>query len=143
MSHETIDLRYVEQLCDSEQTAALGYCLLYAQKHLLDSKRTLRQVVEALEELMDRKGLAALCEGRPGAAFLARPRRQEIFACFDRYRGLSCHVGHLVEVEGVSTRMCAHPPWWRNRRTSIGIGRAPGYFCPAGVHPGKSGAKRK
>lgn len=88
MNHETIDLRYVEQLCDSEQTAALGYCLLYAQKHLLDSKRTLRQVVEALEELMDRKGLAALCEGRPGAAFLARPRRQEIFACFDRYRGL-------------------------------------------------------
>ncbi|WP_417044562.1 ABC-ATPase domain-containing protein [Dysosmobacter sp.] len=88
MNHETIDLRYVEQLCDSEQTAALGYCLLYAQKHLLDSKRTLRQVVEALEELMDQKGLAALCEGRPGAAFLARPRRQEIFACFDRYRGL-------------------------------------------------------
>ena len=82
------DARYVEQLCDSEQTAALGYCLLYAQKHLLDSKRTLRQVVEALEELMDQKGLAALCEGRPGAAFLARPRRQEIFACFDRYRGL-------------------------------------------------------
>lgn len=88
INHETIDLRYVEQLCDSEQTAALGYCLLYAQKHLLDSKRTLRQVVEALEELMDQKGLAALCEGRPGAAFLARPRRQEIFACFDRYRGL-------------------------------------------------------
>lgn len=88
IQHETIDLRYVEQLCDSEQTAALGYCLLYAQRHLLDGKRTLRQVVDALDALLERQGLAAVCEGRAGAAFLARPRRQELFACFDRYRGL-------------------------------------------------------
>ena len=88
IQHETIDLRYVEQLCDSEQTAALGYCLLYAQRHLLDGRRTLRQVVDALEALLERQGLAAVCEGRSGGAFLARPRRQELFACFDRYRGL-------------------------------------------------------
>lgn len=88
LNRETIDLRNVEQLCDSEQTAALGYCLLYAQRHLLDGHRTLRQVVDALETLLDRRGLAALCEERSGTAFLARPRRQEMFACFDRYRGL-------------------------------------------------------
>lgn len=88
IQHETIDLRYVEQLCDSEQTAALGYCILYAQRHLLDGRRTLRQVVNALETLLERQGLAALCEGRSGVAPLARPRPQELFACFDRYRGL-------------------------------------------------------
>lgn len=88
INHETVDLRNVEQLCDSEQTAALGYCLLYAQKHLMDGKRTLPQIVDALEALMDRQGLTALCQGRSGADFLARPRRQEIFACFDRFRGL-------------------------------------------------------
>lgn len=88
LNRETIDLRYVEQLIDSEQTAALGYCMLYAQKHLLDGRRTLRQVVDALDELMERDTLAALCESRSGVAFLARPRKQEIFACLNRYRGL-------------------------------------------------------
>lgn len=88
VNRETIDLRYVEQITDSEQAAALGYCLLYAQKHLLDGRRTLRQVVDALDQLLERQGLAALCGGRSGAAFLARPRKQEIFACFNRYRGL-------------------------------------------------------
>ena len=88
LNRETIDLRYVEQLRDGEQSAALGYCMLYAQRHLLDGRRTLRQVVEALEAVMEREGLSALCESRSSVPFLARPRRQEIFACFDRYRGL-------------------------------------------------------
>ena len=42
---------------------------------------------EELDALMERQGLAALAESRSGAPFLARPRRQEIFACFNRYRG--------------------------------------------------------
>ncbi len=90
LNRETIDLRYVEQLADGEQTAALGYCLLYAQRRLLDGKRTLRQVVEELESLLDRQGLAALCESRAGVPFLARPRGQEIFACLNRCRSLRC-----------------------------------------------------
>ncbi len=88
INHETIDLRYVEQLTDSEQAAALGYCMIYAQKHLLDGNRNLRQVVDALEAVMEKQTLAALCESRSGVPSLARPRRQEIFACFNRYRGL-------------------------------------------------------
>ena len=88
INRETVDLRYVEQLADSEQVSALGCCLLYAQRHLLDGRRTLGQVAEELEELMDRRGLDALCEDRAGGVFLARPRKQEIFACFNRYRGL-------------------------------------------------------
>ena len=88
-NRETIDLRYVEQLTDSEQTAALGYCVLYAQRHLLDGKKTLRQVVDELDRLIQQRTLAGLCEGQSGIPFLARPRRQEIFACFNRYRGLN------------------------------------------------------
>ena len=84
INRETIDLRHVEQLVDAEQLTALGYCVVYAQQHLLDGKRTLQQVVEALDQLMDQKGLGALC----GTAFLARPRTQELFACFNRYRAL-------------------------------------------------------
>ena len=88
IDRETIDLRHVEQLADGEQTAALGECIVYAQRRLLDGKRNLRQVVDGLEAVLDRQGLEGLCQGRSGVPFLARPRRQEIFACFNRYRGL-------------------------------------------------------
>ena len=39
INRDTIDLRYLEQITDSEQVAALGYCVRYAQKHLIDGKR--------------------------------------------------------------------------------------------------------
>ena len=88
LNRETIDLRYVEQLRDGEQSAALGYCMLYAQRNLMDGRRTMGQVVEELERLMDQRGMEALLGSRAGVPFLARPRKQEIFACFNRYRGL-------------------------------------------------------
>ena len=88
IDRETIDLRYVEQLIDPEQSAALGWCMVYAQKHLLDGTRPLRQIVAELMRHMDAHGLAALCDSRAGVPFLARPRAQEIFACLDRYRSL-------------------------------------------------------
>ena len=44
-------------------------------------------VVDALEAVLDQQGLTALC-GSAAVPFLARPRRQEIFACFNRFRGL-------------------------------------------------------
>ena len=88
VNRETIDLRYVEQLVDGEQSAALGYALVYAQQHLLDGTRTLGQIVAELEALLDRQGLAALAAGRSAVPFLARPRRQELFACFNRARSL-------------------------------------------------------
>ena len=71
-----------------EQAAALGYCLAYAGKCLLDGRHTLRQAAEQLEELLERQGLEALCGGRSGMPALARPRRQEILVCLNRYRGL-------------------------------------------------------
>ena len=45
-------------------------------------------MVDQLEPLMDKQTLAALCESPSNVAALARPRRQELFACFNRYRGL-------------------------------------------------------
>lgn len=88
LDRETVDLRYVEQLADPEQAAALGCCLLYALRYLLDGKRTLRQAAEELEALLERRGLADLWEAGTEGMALARPRKQEILACFDRYRGL-------------------------------------------------------
>ena len=88
INKETIDLRYVEQITDSEQVTALGYCMRYAQKHILNGRKDLRQVVEELEQVMEKGTLSALCESSSSVSCMAMPRKQEIFACFNRYRGL-------------------------------------------------------
>lgn len=82
---ETVDLRYVEQLVDSEQTAALSYLLRYAKEHYAGKNMTLTALVDALEDLLKEKGLPALCDSSYVPTGLALPRRQEIFACFNRY----------------------------------------------------------
>ena len=81
------DLRAVEQLTDNEQLNGLAALLLEAAEHKMDGKKTLVQVVDLLEKQMDEKGLSSLlAPGRPSD--LARPRRQEIFACLNRCREL-------------------------------------------------------
>lgn len=87
INKETIDLRYVEQITDSEQVTALGYCMRYAQKHIMDGRKNLRQIVDELENVIRKGSLAALCESSSSISCMAMPRRQEIFACFNRYRG--------------------------------------------------------
>lgn len=87
INRDTVDLRYVEQLVDSEQTAALSYLLKYAQQHYCDGRRDLRKVVEESMHLIHTKGLEALADGSYLSANLAMPRPQEVFACFNRYRG--------------------------------------------------------
>lgn len=82
IDRENIDLRLVEQLVDTEQLNALGQLLKYAHLHFVDGKRSLSEVVDLLEKTMDEKGLDVITQ-KP----FARPRRQEIFACINRYRG--------------------------------------------------------
>ncbi len=89
INHDTIDVRYVEQLVDAEQLSALAYLLKYAECHLFDGKRTLRECVEQLTELLETKGPAAVCESSYLPCGLAMPRPQEIFACINRYRRIS------------------------------------------------------
>lgn len=88
IDREEIELRYLEQLVDSEQVIALGQCVKYACKNILDGEKTLTEIVNELEDIIDKKGLGALCESISSFPAMARPRRQEIFACFNRYRSL-------------------------------------------------------
>lgn len=83
-----MDLRYVEQLADSEQTTALSYCLRYALLTLCDGRKDLRAVVAALEKQILEKGMESLGGSTKSNADMALPRPQEIFACFNRFRGL-------------------------------------------------------
>lgn len=90
INRETIDLRYVEQLVDSEQLMALGYCVKYIEQSVLGQKekKTIQTIVKELEKLLEQKGLESLC-GKSGAVTnMAMPREQEIFATLNRYRGM-------------------------------------------------------
>lgn len=88
LSKENVELRYLEQLKDQEQTAALAYLLKYAELKLMDGKKSLRQMGDMLEEQLSKGGLESLFERGEVSAQLARPRKQEIMACINRYRRL-------------------------------------------------------
>lgn len=89
IAKNNVELRGVEQLKDEEQTRALGYALKALEETYFNGSRTLAQAVDALEQQMERGGLESFFGHGEIAASLARPRRQEIFACVNRYRGLA------------------------------------------------------
>lgn len=87
IGHETIDLRYVEQLVDSEQLNTLGQIVRFLEEEIFDGRKTLGQAIEQVENVLIKKGLP-VCEGNTVPGNLARPRIQEIYACMNRYRKL-------------------------------------------------------
>ena len=88
LSRENVELRYLEQLKDQEQTAALAWILKFIELKLMDGKKDLKQIGDFLEKQMDKDGLESLFERGDVSANLARPRKQEILACINRYRKL-------------------------------------------------------
>ncbi len=88
LNHENIDLRYVEQLMDSEQLTSLGNVVKHLEENVFDGKRTLLQTIEELYKKLDLQGLSAVCDGSYLPGNLAMPRKQEIYACLNRYRRL-------------------------------------------------------
>ena len=95
-NHE-VDLRSVEQLVDPSQTRAIGYAIHLAARQLMGPSRSLAQVLDELEALVDAEGLDVLDPfARPGQspAALARPRRFEIAAAINRLRTLRVTRSH-------------------------------------------------
>ena len=86
LDKETVDLRYVEQLADSEQTSALAHMLRYALEQVIDGRKSVQQTVAVLEDLLNKKGWEPFCSSYVPCG-LAKPRTQEIFACLNRFRG--------------------------------------------------------
>ena len=84
INRETIDLRYVEQLADSEQTTALGYIIKYLESNAIDGKKNLQTLVDNLYQTFEQNGISNIAPNTN----MALPRRQEIFAALNRYRSL-------------------------------------------------------
>ncbi len=93
LNHDTVDLRYVEQLADSEQLTCLGYILKRMEEEDFDGKMTVQEQIDILLSQIEKHGFIAVmgkdvknAKDIPGN--LAMPRKEEIFACMNRYRGL-------------------------------------------------------
>ena len=92
VNHENVDLRYLEQIADTEQVTALGYILKYVAlgqgaAASGNGKKTLQEMVAEVEQILEKKGLAGICQGNYLPAGLAMPRKQEVFGCLNRWRG--------------------------------------------------------
>lgn len=87
LNHETVDLRYLEQIADVEQVTALGYILKYVAANMGRGEKTLQEILGKLEQILAQRGLAGICDGNYLPAGLAMPRKQEVFACLNRWRG--------------------------------------------------------
>ena len=82
-----MDLRFVEQLADSEQTSALAQMVRYCLEKKLLERYTVKEVVELLVKEKNRSGLPAFTDASYRAMGLCMPRVQEIYACLNRFRG--------------------------------------------------------
>lgn len=88
INKENIDLRSVEQIVDNEQVKAIGEIMKLINDKYLDNKKNLVDLLNEVEEFINKEGLINVSKIKGGSGNLARPRRQEIMAAINRYRGL-------------------------------------------------------
>lgn len=88
INRETIDLRYVEQLADSEQLTGLAQLMKYMRMRVFDDRKTLQEAAEEITHILSEKGFTGICGAGSLPGNLAVPRQQEIFACLNRWRDL-------------------------------------------------------
>jgi len=97
LNHESVELRFVEQVVDNEQTNLLGALLRTLEEKRFNGKDPLTKCVEDLYQNLMKNGFAAASGAAPGSASnasvfipgnLAMVRRQELWAMVNRYRAL-------------------------------------------------------
>ena len=85
IGRQEVDLRYIDQLTDTEQTAALALLLKYALENLADGNRTVSETVSILARKLKDEKFTFLEHGTVSCGY-AIPRIQEIYSCLNRYR---------------------------------------------------------
>lgn len=86
LDKEEVNVRYLEQLTDYEQTTALAYLLRFGLEQVIDGKRTVQQTIKIINDTLEKQGWNAFCTGYVPCG-LAKPRIQELYACLNRFRG--------------------------------------------------------
>jgi predicted ABC-class ATPase len=79
-----VDLRYLEQITDSEQMLAIAKVLEALRKQYGGKKTGMKELLDSICERLERDGIAALAEGSV-VPNMAMPRRMEIAGCINRF----------------------------------------------------------
>lgn len=85
IDRESIDVRYLEQLSESGQTTALAYMMGWILDHVT-KEEDIQKFIENMYKLIERKGMAAVIPANYSAGHPVLPRKQELYACLNRYR---------------------------------------------------------
>ncbi|MBR4732130.1 MAG: ABC-ATPase domain-containing protein [Lachnospiraceae bacterium] len=99
INHESVELRFVEQVVDNEQTNLLGALLRTLEEQYFNGRDPLPKCVNTLYDRLSKQGFAACTQGGRGddgrgnasgsiPGNLAMVRPQELWAMVNRYRGL-------------------------------------------------------
>lgn len=83
-----LDLRYLEQIVDESQTAALAYIMQYVLEKYADGRKTIPALAKEATDKLEKDGILSMTPRNYGAGPAAMVRRQEILACLARYRML-------------------------------------------------------
>ena len=92
VNHETVDIRYLEQIADSEQTAAIAKFIIYLHNEVFDGRKSLNECMGILEKQLEERGFEFLNGGRDVPGNLAMPRIGEIRAAVNRCRWTEMRV---------------------------------------------------
>ncbi len=65
----------------------LGVILHYMEEKVFDGKKDISACVDMVMLQIEKQGMSAVAKGNV-AGNLAVPRREEVYACLNRYRGL-------------------------------------------------------
>ena len=90
LDRQAVDISDVEQIVEPGQAEAIAWCMRGILHELADGEKTLYELTELVEHLIEDKGLDQLVKygARKYPAFLARPRAVDIAAAVNRYRAL-------------------------------------------------------
>ena len=87
LNHESVELRFVEQVVDHEQANLLGMLLRTLEDDFFDGRTLLSACVERLFQSLQKQGFSAI-HGDTIPGNLAMVRKQELYAMVNRYRAL-------------------------------------------------------
>lgn len=85
---QELELAAIEQILDRAHAATLGLALSFLHEHLVDGRRTVPVLLDALDAILDDEGVEALSPWREPVGDLVRPRRFEVAAALNRLRTL-------------------------------------------------------
>lgn len=90
LDKQTLSLADVEQVVDPGQAEAIAWAVRGLVEQIADGRTPLPELLDRLERSFASEGLDACVKlgARPLPAFLVRPRRVDIGAALNRYRGL-------------------------------------------------------